>query len=121
MDGAWVAGAAGHIELGETAAATAMREAAEEIGVVITPVDLQPATVMQRTDGTGLQREQRVDWFFTARSWAGEPTIREPQKCADLRWFNLDELPSAISSYERLVLDAIARDSVPPFTSFGFA
>ena len=121
LGGAWVAGAAGHIELGETAAETAAREAAEEIGIVIETADLQPATVMQRTDGSAVQLEQRVDWFFTAHTWQGEPTIREPRKCADLRWFSLDALPSEMPSYERLVLDAIAGDSVSAFTSFGFA
>jgi 8-oxo-dGTP pyrophosphatase MutT (NUDIX family) len=34
QDGRWVAGAAGHVELGETAAVAAAREAIEEIGVV---------------------------------------------------------------------------------------
>ena len=43
LQGMWVAGAAGHIELGEAAVATAVREAAEEIGVLLRPTDLQPA------------------------------------------------------------------------------
>lgn len=120
MDGMWVAGAVGHIELGETAVAAAVREAAEEIGVVLEPTDLRPATVMQRTDGTDAAIEQRVDWFFTARSWRGEPTIREPYKCAELHWFDLDDLPGAIPAYERLVLDGIARDRLSAFTSYGF-
>lgn len=120
MDGMWVAGAVGHIELGETAVAAAVREAAEEIGVILEPADLQPATVMQRTDGTDARIEQRADWFFTARSWRGEPTILEPHKCADLQWFDLDDLPAAVPSYERLVLDGIARNRLSAFTSYGF-
>lgn len=120
MDGMWVAGAAGHIEVGETAAATAVREAAEEIGVVLRPTDLRPATVMQRTDGTDARLEQRADWFFTAHSWSGEPVILEPRKCVDLRWFSLDDLPTEVPSYERLVLDGIAREGLSAFTSYGF-
>ena len=120
MDGMWVAAAAGHVELGETAAAAAVRESAEEIGVVIDPADLHPVTVMQRTDGTDARLEQRVDWFFTVRRWQGEPTIREPQKCAALQWFGLDDLPAEIPAYERLVLDGIARDDLGIVTSFGF-
>lgn len=120
MDGMWVAAAAGHIEIGETAAAAAVRESVEEIGVVLEPTDLRPATVMQRTDSTDVQLEQRVDWFFTARRWQGEPTICEPQKCAALQWFGLDDLPPAIPAYERVVLDGIARDDLSILTSFGF-
>jgi ADP-ribose pyrophosphatase YjhB (NUDIX family) len=87
----------------------------------LTSEDLIPATVMQRTDGIGVPREQRVEWFFTARTWVGEPTIREPQKCAELRWFPLDALPAQIPAYERLMLDGLARDDLPTLTSFGFA
>ena len=49
---------------------------------------------MQRTDGAGLPREQRVDWFWTCREWAGEPQICEPEKTSDLRWFPLTGLPA---------------------------
>lgn len=66
MDGMWVAGAAGHIERGETAAAAAQREAREELDVSLTVSDLRVVTVTQRTDGTPSPNEQRVDWFFTA-------------------------------------------------------
>ena len=68
MDGCWVAGAAGHVELHETAAACAVREAAEELGVGVAVADLEPVTVMQRTNGTADPVEQRVDWFFAAGS-----------------------------------------------------
>jgi 8-oxo-dGTP pyrophosphatase MutT (NUDIX family) len=121
LDGMWVAGAAGHIELGETATAAAAREAREEIGVLVDPYDLDQATVMQRTDGTGHPREQRADWFFTVPKWSGEPSIREPHKCADLRWFALEALPAEVPPYERFVLEHLARDDLKAFTSFGFS
>ena len=37
---------------------------------------------MQRTRG-GEPIDERIDFFFTARSWSGEPRIVEPAKCAD--------------------------------------
>jgi 8-oxo-dGTP pyrophosphatase MutT (NUDIX family) len=120
MDGHWVAGAAGHIELHETAAACAVREAAEELGIGLAEADLEPLTVMQRTDGTATQREQRVDWFFAARSWLGRPEIREPAKCAALAWHDLGDLPRPIPEYERQVLDGLATGTLPPFSQHGF-
>ena len=86
MDGCWVAGAAGHVELHETAAGCAVREAKEELGIVVAAGDLEPVTVMQRTNGTADPVEQRVDWFFAARRWVGVPRVCEPGKCAGLRW-----------------------------------
>jgi 8-oxo-dGTP pyrophosphatase MutT (NUDIX family) len=120
MDGHWVAGAAGHVELHETAAACAIREAAEELGIVIAEADLVPVTVMQRTDGTDNPREQRADWFFTATVWAGTPRVVEPEKCSDLEWFDLSALPEPIPAYERFVLDALRVGSCAPFSSYGF-
>jgi len=120
MDGMWVAGAAGHIELGETAAAAAIREAAEELGVRLDPVGLRAATIMQRTDGTADPVEQRADWFFTATRWTGEPSVTEPDKCDAVAWFDLTALPDEIPDYERLVLDGLASRTLSPFTSFGY-
>jgi 8-oxo-dGTP diphosphatase len=116
MDEHWAA-AAGHVERGETAYDAARREALEEIGVG--DLDLEFVTSMQRT-GRGPAIDERVDFFFTARSWTGEPRIVEPEKCADLRWFPLDELPDAVVPHERVVLDGLRDGSIEPYTSFGF-
>jgi 8-oxo-dGTP diphosphatase len=117
MDDHWAAAAAGHVERGETAYDAARRETLEEIGVG--DVDLEFVTAMQRTRHD-LPIDERVDFFFTARSWSGQPRIVEPAKCADLRWFALDELPDPVVPHERVVLDGIRDGSIEPYTSFGF-
>ena len=120
MDGCWVAGAAGHVEPRETARQAAVREAAEELGVKIDPADLTLVTVLQRTDGTDAPREQRVEWFWTVTRWSGEPSIQEPRKASDLRWWSLDALPEQTADYERAVLDALRDGELPLDFSFGF-
>lgn len=108
-DGCWAAGAAGHVERGETAYDAARREAAEELDV--TDVALRFALTMHRTDsgyGLGAAIDERVDFFFTAHAWRGEPRIVEPDKCADLRWFPLDALPEETVPHEAKALRAIA-------------
>ena len=120
MDDHWVAGAAGHIELGETAEGAAVRELAEELGVHVAATDLSFLTVMQRTDGTATPREQRVDWFWTASVWTGEPQIQEPQKCSGLDWYPLGALPDRVPAYERQVLEGWRDQTLTPTTAHGF-
>jgi 8-oxo-dGTP pyrophosphatase MutT (NUDIX family) len=117
MDDHWAAAAAGHVERGETAVVAARREALEEIGVE--DVVLEFVTTMQRTRG-GEAIDERVDFFFTARSWHGEPAIQEPAKCAALRWFPLHALPDPVVPHERAVLTALHDRSTTPYSTFGF-
>ncbi|MBM9461428.1 NUDIX domain-containing protein [Nocardioides sp. zg-536] len=117
MDEHWAAAAAGHVERGETAEAAARREAAEELDVV--DLDLRFATAMQRT-AHDLPIDERVDFFFTARSWRGTPRIVEPTKCADLRWYALDALPDPVVPHERSVLEGLRRGDLPALSHFGF-
>lgn len=120
MDGTWAAGAAGHIELGETAQEAARRELHEELGIEIDADSLEPLTVMQRTDGTSKPIDQRADWFFALSDWEGEPRIIESAKCAALAWHSLRDLPEAMPPHERFVLDGLAAGTLPKFTNVGF-
>jgi 8-oxo-dGTP pyrophosphatase MutT (NUDIX family) len=117
-DGFWAAAAAGHVERGEDAFAAARREAREEIGV--DDLELTFLTTMQRTQGAD-PIDERVDFFFTAAAWSGEPTILEPRKCAELRWCRLDGLPDPVVPHERVMLGHLASGRIAAYVSLGFA
>ena len=117
MDGHWAAAAAGHVERGETAYDAAHREAREEIGVE--DLALEFVTSMQRTRG-GEPIDERIDFFFTARSWTGEPRVVEAAKAADLGWFPLAALPDPVVPHELAVLQGIIGGGLTPYTTFGF-
>jgi ADP-ribose pyrophosphatase YjhB (NUDIX family) len=116
MDDHWAAAAAGHVERGETAYDAAHREAREEIGVE--DLALEFVTAMQRTQHAD-PIDERIDFFFTARAWTGEPRIVEPAKCAALDWFPLASLPSPVVPHERVVLDGLGT-GLESYTTFGF-
>ncbi|MGW5377892.1 NUDIX hydrolase [Nocardia sp. NPDC003999] len=101
-DGAWHL-PSGHLESGESVVDALVREAAEEIGVVIAPGDVQFAHVMHNSSSGG-----RAGFFFLAHTWAGTPTNREPDKCDALEWFAPNELPDRMIAYCRAALASMA-------------
>lgn len=118
MDGHWAAAAAGHVERGESVFEAAVREAAEELGV--SDLRLTPLCAMQRTRRTGDPVDERVDYFLTATSWSGEPRILEADKCADLRWFDLDDLPTPVVPHELQVIEGLRDGNLAPILTHGF-
>jgi 8-oxo-dGTP pyrophosphatase MutT (NUDIX family) len=118
MDHHRAAAAAGHVEQGETVHAAAAREAAEELGVAA--LEVEPLCAMQRTGATGDPVDERVDYFVRATSWSGEPRIVEADKCADLRWFDLHDLPAPVVPHERQVIEALRDGTLTPVLVHGF-
>jgi 8-oxo-dGTP diphosphatase len=87
---------AGHLDGGETVLAAAAREAEEETGVRIESGDILFSSVMHRKDG-----DERVDFFVRIRNWQGEPVNTEPDKCDELRWVSVNDLPHNVIPYVR--------------------
>jgi len=84
----------GKLDAGESVLAAAVREAEEEVGVLIDSADLRHVHTIH---ASGSGREPRLGIFFEARRWSGEPTIREPEKCSAIGWVPLSDLPDLIA------------------------
>ena len=110
----WYSVIAGHLDGGEEVTAAMRREAREEAGIEIAPEDLRVVGVMHRK-----ATEERIDFFLAATEWAGEITNREPTKCDELAWFDLDRLPENVIPYVRRALENYRRGQC--FDSFGWA
>jgi 8-oxo-dGTP diphosphatase len=92
---------AGHVDGQETMRNAMVREAFEEVGAKLKPDDLELVLTMHRWCGD----HERVDLFFVAKKWEGEIKIMESNKCDDLSWFPLDNLPENIIPYNRKAID----------------
>jgi mutator protein MutT len=97
---------AGHVDAGETFTQCVVREIKEEIGIDLNSKDVKVAHVMHRNSGEG-EIGNRIDIFFTAEKWGGEIENKEPNKCDDLSWFDLDNLPENIIPYIKHAIDCI--------------
>ena len=90
---------AGHLDGGETVMSAAAREAQEEVGLHLQADDMVFSSVMHRIEG-----DERVDFFVHVRKWLGEPFNAEPDKCDELRWVNIDNLPNNTIPYVKRAL-----------------
>jgi 8-oxo-dGTP diphosphatase len=104
---------AGHLEAGESVVQAVIREAGEELGIIIDPEHVEFVHIMHGAWAGG-----RASFFFRVRQWKGIPVNREPDKCSELHWYPLDALPDATSSYCRGALEHIAAGS--PFSVGGW-
>lgn len=83
---------AGHVEEGESLKTAAIREAHEEVSIIIQPQDLQLVHVLNRP-AVEKNGDTRIEFFFMATQWQGEIQNMEQQKCSELLWANKDRIP----------------------------
>lgn len=93
---------AGHLDGNETLKQGLVREVKEEIGIDLEPDNLELIHVMNRK----IPDDERLDFFFSVKEWQGEPKIMETNKCDDLSWFELNNLPQNIIPYIKQAIDS---------------
>jgi len=99
---------AGHLDGNETLKKAMVRETKEEIGVLLDQADLELIHTMNRR----IPDNERVDFFFTAKKWQGEPKIMESDKCDDLSWFEFNNLPKNIIPYIKQAIDSFLNNII---------
>ncbi len=106
-DGLWDFSCSGKVEEGETMREAAVREAGEELGITINPDNLRFAALGHKRDkGCGLTFYKA---YFTLTVYEGEPSICESEKCAELKWFALSDLPSDIMEEDKVAAATFLR------------
>lgn len=107
---------AGHLDGGEPAHIAAIREAKEEVGVDILADDVRLVHTLHRRSPEA--EYERLDLFFVAGDYKGEPQNMEPHKCDELLWVSYDELPENTIPEVRSALTHL-RDGLP-YSTFNF-
>lgn len=108
MDGTYCL-PSGHVEEGENFVTAAIRETQEEVGVTVPRNKMKLIYTMHRM----AENDIRVDLFFEADTWKGEPFNSEPHKHGDIAWFSPEEMAKkSIMDYQSAVLQAIIEGKV---------
>jgi 8-oxo-dGTP diphosphatase len=100
---------AGHLDGAEDAVSGLVRELREEVKVDADPGSCRLAVVLHRA-AEWVGDDEYVDLVFTVGTWAGAPSIGEPDKCTELVWARLDALPADVVDYISATLRALGRD-----------
>lgn len=95
---------AGHMEENETITQGTLREIKEEIGILIKVEDLLLVHIMHRKS-----EEERIDFFFSATKWKGSIVNKEPEKCDDLQFFPLNQLPLNTVAYIKYAIECFQK------------
>ena len=94
---------AGHIDEGENQYEALVREAREELGIELDPKDIiKEYTVLRRNffDIDGKRLEPYIDYYFEMEKYTGTPSIMEKDKCEELKWVDINNLPEPFINYE---------------------
>ena len=101
----------GHVEDGESAMSAMIRESKEEAGII--PLEIKPIHFLH-------SRTNRLNMniFFECTKWEGEITNKEPDKCEELKFFSLDNLPSNMQLNLKEVLKEVSNGNI--YSELGF-
>ena len=87
----------GAVEFGETLRDALKREIQEEYGITIQVGDLLTVTDHILPD----EKQHWVSPSYLCTVVAGTPTIIEPEKCDEIGWFALEDIPEALTQVTR--------------------
>lgn len=88
---------AGHVDEGENAYDAVIREAKEELGITISVKNIIDIFTVNRRNKSLMPY---YDVYFEIDSYEGEITISEPEKCSELVWSDINNLPNDMIDFE---------------------
>lgn len=93
----------GRLDTNETMTKWAIREAKEEVGITIFEENIIWKSIIQHKD----ERGERLYFAIQISDFSWKITNLEPEKCEEIQWFSLSNLPKNITPQVKICLEAI--------------
>ena len=94
----------GHLEENEDIFNSMIREAKEELLIDLKESDLKINHILHHYNGG------RINFIFEADVNDLEPQIGEPNKCSELRWVDINDLPEETTDKVKLIINNIVNN-----------
>lgn len=92
----------GHVEANEQLTKAVIREAREEVGIDVLPKNI----VFSTCSYTHFKERPYNFFYFEVRAVKGNISIKEHNKCLDLKWFKINSLPDDIIPDVRTIIES---------------
>ena len=89
---------AGHIDEGENAYEALLRESKEELNILVNINDITDVFVVNRKNKS---LSPYYDVYFEISKYDGKIVINEPEKCSELLWADINNLPADMIKFEK--------------------
>lgn len=99
-DGMYDFAVSGHVEKNESMMTTLIRECKEELGIDINKKNIEFGTFIHKRD----QSIVYCNVYFLVRG-DDDFKINEPEKCSELKWFYIKDLPEELIEDRRIALE----------------
>ena len=101
---------AGHVEINEKPSEAMIRETIEESNLIVTEDDIKLSHIQYRN------KPGRIDYFYICENWKGELKNNEPDKCSELKFFEINNFPENIVENVKIAIENSLKSI--PFSEF---
>lgn len=102
----WDVAVGGHVDAGEFSYQAAIREAKEELGIVLTPANLIHigSTTSENLEGDIINRHYN-DYFVTHLNLEPSQVVLQPEEVQEVKWVSLDDFRKLLTEDTASITD----------------
>ena len=114
LSGKYDVAASGHLEKNESVKKAMIRETKEEIGINILEENLHYSSTIHAK----FEDAEYILITFWTNKYQGTPKIMEPDKCNELKWFDINKLPEDLADTRKIMIENYKNHI--PYQEYGF-